>query len=189
MGTRGSVGIIQNKEYKASYNHFDSYPDGLGQDVVNFVNKVTKEKGWDKFKEQTKKVKLVDEHTSKPSAVDKELYKEFFNGNVSDQSLDDWHCLLRNVQGAATFEEIHNKSLFHMIDGRNFIKDSLFCEYAYIINLDDMTLEFYEGFQRKPQEGNKFGTEKDDGYYPCKLVGVCSLENVPEDWQNQFYRA
>ena len=30
MSTRGAYGFIKNKEIKASYNHFDSYLEGLG---------------------------------------------------------------------------------------------------------------------------------------------------------------
>lgn len=37
MGTRGIVGLIIDTQIKASYNHFDSYPSGLGLDVVKFV--------------------------------------------------------------------------------------------------------------------------------------------------------
>ena len=61
----------------------------------------------------------------------------------------------------------------------NFIKKSLFCEYAYIINLNDMTLEFYRGNQKVPQIGNRFGHVPDkDGYYPCRLVGVFNISEI-----------
>lgn len=60
----------------------------------------------------------------------------------------------------------------------NFIKNSLFCEYAYIINLDNMTLEFYNGFQKKPQIGNRFGSNLKDGYYPCRLVCIFNLTDI-----------
>ena len=33
MGTRGFVGVKVDNTIKGSYNHFDSYPDGLGQDI------------------------------------------------------------------------------------------------------------------------------------------------------------
>lgn len=61
----------------------------------------------------------------------------------------------------------------------NFIKESLFCEYAYIINLDNMTLEFYNGFQRKPQYGNRFGSDSNNhGYFPCRLVGIFKIFDI-----------
>lgn len=40
MGTRGLLGhIIRSKNIrKASYNHFDSYPSGLGAQLAKFIN-------------------------------------------------------------------------------------------------------------------------------------------------------
>lgn len=30
MGTRGALGFIKAGEHKVTYNHYDSYPEGLG---------------------------------------------------------------------------------------------------------------------------------------------------------------
>jgi hypothetical protein len=43
MGTRGLIGLIIAGKRHAVYNHFDSYPDGLGRDVVRFIISLTKE--------------------------------------------------------------------------------------------------------------------------------------------------
>jgi hypothetical protein len=64
-----------------------------------------------------------------------------------------------------------------MTDDSSFIKDSLFCEYAYIINLDTNCLEFWVGFQKEPCESNRYGTEMSDGYYPCKMVAYYALDD------------
>ena len=37
MGTRGLVGHIIRGRQKASYNHFDSYPPGLGLELMKFI--------------------------------------------------------------------------------------------------------------------------------------------------------
>ena len=36
MGTRGALGFKINGEYKVTYNHFDSYMEGLGKEVISF---------------------------------------------------------------------------------------------------------------------------------------------------------
>ena len=64
-----------------------------------------------------------------------------------------------------------------------FIQDSLLCEYAYVVNLDEQTLEFYVGMQTEPQEGNRYGTEgrpcaTGELFYPCRLLATYSLEQV-----------
>lgn len=45
MGTRGLVGhIVRSKNLrKGSYNHFDSYPSGLGRDIALFILGLTDE--------------------------------------------------------------------------------------------------------------------------------------------------
>lgn len=77
-----------------------------------------------------------------------------------------------------------NKPIPYYHDNK-FIRDSLYCEYAYIINLDNNTLEFYIGFQEKPQKGNRYGEEvtyvgssSGTEYYPCKLAKVFTLDEV-----------
>ena len=65
----------------------------------------------------------------------------------------------------------------------DFIYDSLYCEYAYIINLDNDTLEYYVGFQKErdtnPDNRYKDHTPKDDyKYYSCKLVKVFPFDYI-----------
>ena len=59
--------------------------------------------------------------------------------------------------------------------GNPFIADSIMCEYAYAIDLDRKKLEYYIGWQKTPQEGNRYGTEPQksasgEEFYPCRLV-------------------
>lgn len=191
MSTRGEVGIILKGEYKGLYNHSDSYPGGLGEEVVAFIKAVNKTKtGWARLKRNMHKVITIDRNI-KPTAEEIERYKQYANLNVSNQSYEDWYCLLRELQGVAAFVEIMKGKLKHAdfgAVGKEFIKDSLSCEYAYVINLDNMTLELYKGYQEAPQEGNRFGVEKNSsGHYPCKLMGICKLSKIPRGWEEKFY--
>lgn len=174
MGTRGSLGfIVKDKEY-LGYNHFDSYPDGLGRDVLNFITEINKEDGWQQFKENASKVVQLEGNRVTDTNI-QEKYKKYSNLNVSDRTLEDPYCLFREIQNT-WMNEIYKGELEHFYFKNNFIKDSLFCEYAYIINLDTMKLEFYDGFQKDIQKFNRFGeTPNQDGYYPCRLVCVFDL--------------
>lgn len=40
MGTSGLFGFVYNGKYYVVYNHYDSYPDGLGQDIINEIKKM-----------------------------------------------------------------------------------------------------------------------------------------------------
>ena len=46
MSTRGAVGMIYNHKEKIGYNHYDSYPEGLGNELLTFL----KDKTIDKLK-------------------------------------------------------------------------------------------------------------------------------------------
>lgn len=184
MGTRGLIGLKKDSIYYGYYNHFDSYPEGLGQQVVSFLKGLEN----NDLVTLSKNVGLMDYYDpdATPSQYLKEKYKKFSNLNVSSRSLDEWYCLLREIQGVDTLTHILSGELRHAEkNAMSFIKDSLFCEYAYIVNLDACTLELYRGFQGVPDEGNIFGTENNgSNYFPCKLAGSFPLDDIPDDWQN-----
>jgi len=183
MSTRGQVGYIHQGKYAGTYNHSDSYPDGLGEDVVAAVREV---KDWDKFKENYAKLKWVS-RDYKPSEEEIEANSRHADLRVSEQKLTDVYCLLRNIQGADQIPLIDRGEVTLMIDNKDFIKDSLFCEYAYVLDLDNMMLEFYEGYQRVKQPGNRFKKAPKSEYYPCKLVAKFPLTDIPEDWMKQAF--
>lgn len=174
MGTRGLYGFRKNEQDKTSYNHFDSYPEGLGADVLKFIQNHSIAE-MNKFYDR---IIMVNEDAT-PTDEQKENCRKngFVNLNVSNQSENDWYCLLRNVQGY--LEDLYKCEFPYMIDDSDFIKDSLFCEYAYIINLDTNVLEFYKGWQHVPQDGNRYGeVPNEDGYYPCKLEAEIPIEQI-----------
>lgn len=184
MGTRGLYGFRKDGIDKLTYNHFDSYPDGLGADVVRFCSETP-------VAEMNKifdKIILVN-NDGRPTKEQIEECMRYYNGAVSEQSMFDWYCLLRNTQGNLN---VYKGDLKYMLDDQTFIKDSLFCEYAYIINLDTNCLEFWVGFQKQPCESNRYGTEDDRGYYPCRMMAYYpfdtnkTVEEVVADMQKKI---
>ena len=43
MGSRGLLGHVVRGKKKASYNHFDSYPQGLGVELARFIKSLSAE--------------------------------------------------------------------------------------------------------------------------------------------------
>lgn len=172
MGTRGLYGFRKNGIDKLTYNHYDSYPDYLGQIMVEFCKTTSIEE----MNEIFDRIILVAENSTPTQEQITECI-EFYDEGVSTGKVEDWYCLLREAQGNPN---VYKHGLKYMVDNQNFIKDSLFCEYAYIINLDTECLEFWVGFQKEPDENNRYGTEVDDGYYPCKLLEEYSLGEINE---------
>lgn len=179
MGTRGLVGFrVKGKDY-TTYNNSDSYPSGVGADVLDELKKV---KNWKKVKALVGALRLVNED-SPPTPEDIKRFMKLFNGKVNRASVTKWYSLLDQLQG--TLEPYLNGRVDVMIDSSEFIRDSLFCEWAYIVNLDTGLLEVWKGLQRTPWKRNRYGAKKDADdkryhhYYPCKRVRVFDLSHLP----------
>lgn len=169
MGTRGACGFVVDGKIKVSYNHYDSYPSGLGAEIVQFLNtnKI------DTLKKYAKSIKLVDSEKTPTATQLKKLQSIGFNVNEGDN----WYNILRSYQGKLQ-QALSNNCTF-MTDEQDFLKDSLFCEYAYLINLDEGILEFYRGFNQSPILTGRFaGFPAERGYYPVVLMKSYPLEDL-----------
>ena len=190
MSTRGAFGVKLNNKLFMSYNHGDSYPSGLGQEMVDFCKSLSNEK-IELLKNGFNNIKIIDPNV-KPTKEEQEKYIEagFYNSGVSKCSPDDWYCLLRDLQGISFLKEVISGRCGHLKNSDIFLKDSLFCEYAYIIDLDKCMLEFYEGFRKEPDSNSPLPFKQvpdGDGYYPVKFMGKAEINNIPEDWIKVYY--
>lgn len=79
-------------------------------------------------------------------------------------------------------------------DSTNFLNDGLFCEYGYVFNLDNDTIEVYRGLFTEPLEEGQKGYKASDGtiYYCNKVLEVNRdnlkdvyklFENAAEIWE------
>lgn len=143
MSTRGYLGLKKNGELKGMYNHFDSYPSGLGVYIIETLNGIDSGDRINVLNETYDFIQLVDED-SKPTKEQIKLCKDsgVTNFVVSTKSEDDWYCLLRETQG--NLKLYIDKVIPYMLNGNDFIYDELFCEWYYIINLDTKKLEVWE---------------------------------------------
>lgn len=164
MGTRGCWGFCKDGITKAVYRHFDSYPSGLGAEVIGLVHN----NDLDKLKQLFDNIEVVDPNVM-PTDEQKQYFKDMYWTEGEPTEKTDWYWLTHMLQyPEAWYKAIENGNKVLIKNDIDFIKDSLFCEYAYIFDLNDMTLYVYEGFQKQPFEGNPYGEQPDeDGYYPC----------------------
>lgn len=180
MGTRGAFGFRLNGEDKVTYNHFDSYPSGLGKDLLKELSGQT----YESLVATAKRITLVNSD-SKPTEEQIASLKKYANTGVSSKQLDEWYVLLRETQG--TLAPWLSGDLPVMIDSHRFLADSLFCEYAYIVNLDGKCFEVYHGFNKDPNAEGRYanagiavdGDEKEeDRYYGVALFKAFPLDEI-----------
>lgn len=169
MGTRGAYGFVLKGRELATYNHFDSQPQGLGMEVLGFLDETTDEE----LRRIAEQILLVDEQ-AQPTPEQVAACLEWGDTSVSLQSTNDWYCLLRGAQGDL---DAYKHGLRYMIDNSTFLLNSLFCEWAYLINLDAGVLEVYRGFNQDPTAAGRYArfTLDDQRRY----YGVALLEAIP----------
>ena len=83
MGTRGLYGFRKNGKDKVTYNHWDSYPEGLGIEVIRFCNRHSIEG----LRNLYDKIVLIDEEST-PTPKQIEWAKEhgLYDPTVSNRS-------------------------------------------------------------------------------------------------------
>lgn len=174
MGTRGAIGFRVNNEDKVQYNHFDSYPSYLGLEILNYIQGTNLQA----LKETAERIILVEEDGI-PTEEQIVECQPWTNLDVSEHSVSDWYCLLRDAQGGLN---AFSEGLKYMSDYKDFLKNSLFCEYAYIINIDEQVLEYYCGFNQKPRirKGRyaSLRSESNNDYYGVVLLKKYPLETL-----------
>ncbi len=158
------MGVVIDGEVKAAYNHSDSYPDWLGIDVLDAL----RNRSITQMRRQAKKIRFV---TGAPTPEDMEALKAYSDKGVSTG--EDWYSTLRNLQG----DLLGTLEAGIMEDYASFALDSLFCEWGYLVNLDDGALEIYKGFQSSHHADGRFASDTENrGYYPIRLVASLDIK-------------
>lgn len=84
--------------------------------------------------------------------------------------------------GAGILPLIMEMDKLYLQNSIEFAGDGLFCEWAYVIDLDAEVFEVYSGFHKgpKPATGRFEKYDNPDSEYrPVNLVKMYSLENLP----------
>lgn len=186
MGTRHLICVQHDQQYKvAQYGQWDGYPSGQGSDILNFLKtKLDKTLFISKLNllfeptdSQIKQWYIDVGNTRTDGFVDFEIAKRFGSKYPS----------LSRDTGSNILEIIHNSE--EPIPTRKsleFAADSLFCEWAYVIDLDLNTFEVFVGFNKSPlNQTERFSsiksTDSADGYHPVRLVKSWSLSDLPSE--------
>lgn len=162
MGTRNLTAVILNgKHVVAQYGQWDGYPSGQGVTVLNFLKKNDLEAFADKCK------KL---HFATADELDGKTYVDF-----------PW--MSRDL-GAEILQTIMDKDISIIQDYMYFGANSLMCEWAYVIDLDNRKLEVYKGFNKEPvSENNRFKSFENDNeeYKSVSLLHVFDIDDLPSE--------
>lgn len=168
MGTRHLIAVQYKNEYKiAQYGQWDGYPSGQGVDILNFL---LIEFNREKFIQALEKTCWLN------------LEKEY-DKLKSDEEIFNERPYLSRDTGADILNILQNSDGLEVLNRIDFAKNSLFCEYAYVIDFDKNTFEVYKGFNKnKLDKSERFYSDKTDeneAYYPVKFLHSFDLDKLP----------
>lgn len=185
MGTRSSTGVRIDGVDKLSYNQFDGYFGGVGQDVLDelkayFAAHPDYDDAIGELKQKARSLEAVSLEGPAPTDQQQARFvrEGAFNKDVDDGSPANWYCLLRNHQGSILKRLDAGVALVE----NEFIRDGLFCEYAYILNLDTEELEVYKSVGKGVKGRGRYATPKagagSEGWGGCSLRRCIPLRDI-----------
>lgn len=176
MGTRHLIAVVVDGEYKiAQYGQWDGYPSGQGLNVLGFLNN----RDIEVFREQCRKLRWITDDEIK--AVEK---------------TKDWPDVYPHVSrdaGAKVLTMVYDMDQpFTLQNNLEFAQDGLFCEWAYVLDLDNELLEVYTGFHKAPVREGRFAGPMTSGfnneYGPVQLKRTFSFAELKELSEDDFVK-
>lgn len=185
MGTRNlTVVRIDDKVVVAKYCQWDGYPSSAGVRLLNALNGAD----LDVIADNARKSSFIDD--AKLQMLWRDAGADdsgWVNMDISDTFKKQHPLLHRDTPGAGVIEALKLGPVITS-DSFNFGRESLFCEWAYLIDLDAGTFQVYKGFNKDAPVGpeNPWFTEDqvvraeaNSGYFPVSLVAVYGLNELP----------
>ena len=172
MGTRHFIGVKLNREFKvAQYGQWDGYPSGQGADVLKFLSGADLKV----FAEKVSKCVFIDGANIRQKWIDigrdPEDTSSFVSIELSNKFAAAYPQLSRDAGAQVLTMVMESENGLELCDNADFLNDGLFCEFAYIIDLDEQKLLCYSG-------GNKHKW----GEYP--LNALPDVEQLKKDYNS-----
>ena len=203
--------VISGKKTKvAQYGQFDGYPSGQGLTILNFLRRVNLKK----FKEKVDALRFATKEDEKEvndfltsigstngwlTMEQGQKYSEKYGWLARETAGQILSAIMGNPIKELDFitsKYVGKKFKVRFLeDNSDFAADSLFCEWAYVVDLDKGTFEVYKGFNKTPLgKGQRFRYMQDlnlhlrkdnDGkfepakYYPVRHLVTFKLKDLP----------
>ena len=182
----------------AQYGQWDGYPEGQGSIALDFLHNTN----LDEFNDKLASLKFIDEE--KQEEINKFCESigskdGWMNGEQAAAYHKAYPFLTRDngaeILNLVMTSEVEEGENLWVHDSTDFAGDSLFCEWAYVIDLSKNTFEVYKGFNQSPiDEDERFFAyfnnpdHRKEPYYPVRKVAEFDLNDLPNetDFCNTF---
>lgn len=189
MGTRHLIAAFHEGQFKlAKPGQFDGYPSNKGVKILRFLRE---EFDREAFIKGLNFLRLAtDDVFDEAEKAYRKYAEECKRKGVDPENFEKKYPFLDWYSGTEILSMIQSldrpKYAFRYIE---FASDSLFCEWAYLIDLDENMFEVYKGFNKMPLGAkDRFyylqrNQQVVDGerYYPVRMVAKFPLWNLPDE--------
>jgi len=189
MGTRNLTIVISNGETKvAQYGQWDGYPEGQGKTILGTLKQIIHSGQLGQFKTKIDTLSWLTKEDAEKIENDNEweVNYPYLSRDCGGQIIEAIHFGTMEVHAGIGERKKVEVKVIGLTNEEEFAADSLFCEWAYVIDLDKGTLEVFNGFNKEPlTEADRFYPlqervkERDEKYYPIKLLISYPLEKLP----------
>lgn len=193
MGTRHLCAAVIDGDFKiAQYGQWDGYPSGQGITVLSFASTLADPAARAQFEERLRKCSWISEDEIQESWVDcgAPVGAQYVDMDIANLHSQRYPHLSRDAGGTIFGLVAAAPDGLKLEDSRTFAQDSLFCEWAWVLDLDNNLLEAYRGFNTgNPTPAGRFAYLNEGGrdaaggskYYPVDLIGTWPLDALPSE--------
>ena len=187
MGTRHLTIVQKNGEYRvAQYGQWDGYPEYTGLKILEFCkDHLSTVEGRNMFSEKVLQCNYVSDETVEHIIAGVKMMNNGYDENYKPYWAKIYPQFTRDTGWEILNLILNSEKGMILQNTIEFIKDSVWCEWAWVIDLDSDTFEAFRGFNNrhlgKNQRFYEFDTEKDAKYKPCRLIAKWSLDNLPTE--------
>lgn len=173
MGTRHLIAVKVDGDYKvAQYGQWDGYPEGQGTGVLAFLRGMER---------AAFLAKVRATHLITPQEMDE------YGARLGSNWAKTHPWLSRDAGSDILGYVMQQPDGLWLKNSIDFAGDSLFCEFAYVIDFDTETFEVFKGFNKEPvPDGARFTARASDGaagYEPVRLWHSWPLSALPTEEQ------
>lgn len=183
MGTRHLICVVKNGEYKiAQYGQWDGYPEGQGVDILQFISDP---ENLTSLEDNLSKIRFLELDGRDKAFMDEYEKNAPTWSNEPDNRTEEqarWFrtYMSRDIGAGILSNVAHSEDEEILLENSvDFAADGLFCEWGYVIDLDNRTFEVYKGFLQGAVEGRFKDMPTDGEYSPIGLAKTYNLDDLP----------
>ena len=187
MGTRNLTIVTSNGQTKvAQYGQWDGYPEGQGLTALSTLKRIILSGQLGQFKAKIDNLQWISDEDAEKIEKDENWDKNYpyLSRDCAADILEAIHFGTMQIRTGIGERKEVSVNITGLVNKETFAADSLFCEWAYVIDLDKGVFEVYEGFNKTPlNETDRFFHLQDlkEEYYPIKLLASFDLNNLPSE--------